>query len=541
MPELNHFRTFEISQDGSGNAFELSRCEERVICLAFDARFGCFCEIAALTRLAEAAEGAMEEFLEQAGTLAGLHHRGLASLLDYGDDQGVGFYAVEFVDGEAVSDYAARVNGLPPALAFGLCAELADALCAISVLGLPIAAGDARVTLDDRGRLRVRIVDYPLGLTRPGGPPEPAALVFELAYLLEQLAAGEVIGRKGVSDVDIAEVAGRLRQLGSIHDAAAALREAAGDGRFIVVESRHRPRLLLAQKLFSHGSPEEFLSDDYRVEQVSPAAADPYSIAVVRLSESLPLRMHVLPPAYILSDENLPVYETEMAPAVVGAEALWRSEHFRLVSERRLPGFSLATLLRQAGELSDLEVMLLLDGIETSILENRSAGAELAKIHPENVLLHFEGWDFDEAEALIKRRPITQWPEFSVVLRAHQTMRGLTTLTPNAKQRFVQLRSALTNDEPVNNLALLEVYLQLHDSGRAEQAEELLDRFEQSCKVAMAAAAAAAAAEDEDVQAGAGEIVSPIALQVAEGLAPLAGVSSRDRFPALVMRSSTAT
>ena len=117
------------------------------------------------------------------------------------------------------------------------------------------------------------------------------------------------------------------------------------------------------------------------------------------------------------------------------------------------------------------------------------------------------------------------------MLRAHQTMRGLTTLTPNAKQRFVQLRSALTNDEPVNNLALLEVYLQLHDSGRAEQAEELLDRFEQSCKVAMAAAAAAAAAEDEDVQAGAGEIVSPIALQVAEGLAPLAGVSDEEDEP----------
>ncbi|MGI9242429.1 MAG: hypothetical protein ACR2RV_16645, partial [Verrucomicrobiales bacterium] len=198
MSELNHFRTFEISQDGSGNAFELSRCDERVVCLAFDARFGCFCEIAALTPFPAESVGMMEEFLEQAGTVAGLHHRGLASLLDYGDDQGVGFYAVEFVDGETVSDYAARVNGLPPVLAFGLCADLADALCAISVLGLPIAAGEARVTLDDRGRLRVRLVDYPLGLTRVQGGGDPVASVFELAHLLEQLASGDVIGRKGV-------------------------------------------------------------------------------------------------------------------------------------------------------------------------------------------------------------------------------------------------------------------------------------------------------------------------------------------------------
>ncbi len=492
MSELNHFRTFEISQDGGGNAFELSRCDERVVCLAFDARFGCFCEIAALTPFPDEPESSMEDFLEQAGTVAGLHHRGLASLLDYGDDQGVGFYAVEFVDGETFSDYAARINGLPPALAFGLCADLAEALCAISVLGLPIVAGNARVTLDDRGRLRVRIVDYPLGLSSASEPFDPAASVFELASLPDQLASGEVIGRKGVSEVDVSEVAERLRQLGSIHDAAVALREAtgSGSGHFIAVESRHRPKLMLAKKLFSHGAPEEFLSDDYRVEQVSPAAADPYSISVVRVSESLPLRMHVLPPAYILSDENLPIYEADKGSAVVGAEALWRSEHFRLVSELRFPGFSLSALLRQAGELSDLEVMLLLDGIETAILENRSAGAELAKIHPDNVLLHFEGIDFDGAEALMKRRPITLWPEFCVVLRAHQTMRGLTTLTPNAKQRFVQMRSALTNDEPVNNLALLEVYLQLHDSGRAEQAEELLDRFEQSCRAAVAASAA---------------------------------------------------
>ena len=128
MPELNHFRTFEISQDGGGSAFELFRSEERVVCLAFDARFGCFCEIAALTHEAGEGSTSMEEFLEQAGAVAGLHHRGLASLLDYGDDQGVRFYAVEFVDGETLSEYAQRVNGLPPALAFGLCADLAEAM-----------------------------------------------------------------------------------------------------------------------------------------------------------------------------------------------------------------------------------------------------------------------------------------------------------------------------------------------------------------------------------------------------------------------------
>lgn len=517
MPELNHFRTFEISQDGSGNAFELARSDERVVCLAFDRRFGCFCEIAALTHAAGEGSSTMEQFLEQAGTVAGLHHRGLASLLDYGDDQGVRFYAVEFVDGETLSDYAVRVNGLPPALAFGLCADLVDALCAISVLGMPIAAGNARVTLDDRGRLRVRVVDYPLGLLNPPGPRDTAAAVFELAHLLEQLASGEVIGERGQGNADVGELVEKLRQLASIHDAGQILREAAGQRQFIAVESRHRPRLLLAQKVFSRGSPEEFLSDDYRVEQVSAAAVDPYSISVVRLSESLPLRMHVLPPAYILSDENLPIYETEKSPAVVGAEALWRSEHFRLVSESRFPGFSLTTLLRQAGELSDLEVMLLLDHVETAILEARSAGAELAKVHPDNVLIHFQGWDFDEAEGLMKRRPMTAWPEFSVVLRAHQTMRGLTTLTPNAKQRFVQIRVALEHREPISNLAVLELYLQLHDSGRAEQAEELLDRFEQSCKAAVAAAAAEAAEVAEEELAIADEVVSPIALQISDG------------------------
>ncbi|MFT5852763.1 MAG: hypothetical protein ACI8XO_000002 [Verrucomicrobiales bacterium] len=515
MPELNHFRTFEISQDGGGNALELSRSDERVICLAFDGRFGCFCEIAALTQGAGDGSTSMEEFLEQAGIVAGLHHRGLAGLLDYGDDQGVRFYAVEFIDGEMLSQYASRVNGLPAGLAFGLCADLADALCAISVLDLPIAAGNARVTLDDRGRLRVRIVDYPLGLLNPDGPRETAASVFELAYLLEQLASGEVIGEKGKGAADVGGVVEQLRQLSSIHEAAPILRAAAGGGQFIAVESRHRPKLLLAEKLFSSGSPEGFLSDDYRVENVSSLAADPYSIAVTRVSESRPLRMHVLPPAYILSDGNLPIYEAERSASVVGAEALWRSEHFRLVSEPRVPGFSLTTLLRQAGELSDLEVMLLLDSIETAILEARSAGSDLAKVHPDNVLIHFDGWDYDEAEALMRRRPITAWPEFSVVLRAHQTMRGLTTMTPNAKQRFVQVRAQLEHGEAVPNLGVLELYLQLHDSGRAEQAEELLDRFEQSCKAGVAAAAAAAFIEDED--AFEEEVVSPIAMQISDG------------------------
>jgi len=528
MAELNHFRTFEISQDGGGNAFELSRSDERVVCLAFDARFGCFCEIAALTQTAEEGSTPMEEFLEQASTVAGTHHRGLATLLDYGDDQGVRFYAVEFIDGERLAEYGKRVNGLPAALAFGICADLAEALGAISVLAMPIAAGNARVTLDDRGRLRVRIVDYPLGMLHPEGPRDAAAGIFELAHLLGELAAGETIGEKGRGAEAVEGVVQQLRSLNSIHDAALLLREAAGGEGFIAVEARHRPKLMLAEKLFSHGSPDDFLSDDYRVEHVSAAAADPYSISVVRVSESRPLRMHVLPPPYILSDEGLPIYETEKSPSVVGAEALWRSEHFRLVSEDRFPGFSLSALLRQAGELSDMEVMMLLDHVETAILEARAAGAELTKVQPDNVLLKFDGWDFDEVESLIKKRPMTTWPEFSVVLRAHQTMRGLTTLTPNAKQRFVQMRAQLEHGEPICNLAVLELYLQLHDSGRAEQAEELLDRFEQSCKASMAAAAAEVveepvpvydeavdldlAFEDEEED----EVLSPIAVSVVE-------------------------
>ena len=69
-----------------------------------------------------------ERFLHEAGSMARLSHPNIADVIDYGEQDGVQWFAMKLVEGEALDSLLARVGRLSPEQAAEIAAQVADAL-----------------------------------------------------------------------------------------------------------------------------------------------------------------------------------------------------------------------------------------------------------------------------------------------------------------------------------------------------------------------------------------------------------------------------
>jgi serine/threonine-protein kinase len=113
----------------------------------------------------------LRRFRREAVALAGIDHRGVVRVLEYGDGGGTTPYIVmEKVEGLPLDDVLSASGRLPPRHAVHVAAELARALAAAHEQGVVHRdLKPANVQLDvERGTLRPRILDFGLALLAEG-------------------------------------------------------------------------------------------------------------------------------------------------------------------------------------------------------------------------------------------------------------------------------------------------------------------------------------------------------------------------------------
>jgi WD40 repeat protein/predicted Ser/Thr protein kinase len=142
-----------------------------------------------------ASAGAGQRFQREAETTAAIKHDHIVTIYQVGEDRGVPFLAMEFLEGEALDDRLKRENTLPISEALRISREIAEGLAAAHEHGLihrDIKPGN--VWLEGK-RGRVKILDF--GLARATGDDmhltQSGAIVGTPAYMAPEQARGEAL------------------------------------------------------------------------------------------------------------------------------------------------------------------------------------------------------------------------------------------------------------------------------------------------------------------------------------------------------------
>jgi serine/threonine protein kinase len=141
------------------------------------------------------AENSRKRFLREARAAAALKHDHVVTIYHVGEDRGIPFLAMEFLDGESLDTRLKRVGRLPPAEVVRVGREVAEGLAAAHARGLihrDIKPGNLWL---EGERSRVKILDFGLvlaagenvQLTRSG------AIVGTPAYMAPEQARGEPV------------------------------------------------------------------------------------------------------------------------------------------------------------------------------------------------------------------------------------------------------------------------------------------------------------------------------------------------------------
>ncbi|WP_309069809.1 serine/threonine-protein kinase, partial [Microbacterium sp.] len=156
--------------------------------------------------------GFLERFRAEARHAALVNHEGIASVFDYGEENGSAFLVMELVPGEALSTILERETKLPPDRALDFVAQTASALQAAHAAGLvhrDIKPGNLLITPDGRVKITdfgiARIADQvPLTATgqvmgtvqylspeqASGHPASPATDIYSLGIVAYESMAG---------------------------------------------------------------------------------------------------------------------------------------------------------------------------------------------------------------------------------------------------------------------------------------------------------------------------------------------------------------
>lgn len=456
MAELNHFRSFEIAQREDGSPLELLRDDSRVVCLGFDTNRRCFVEVCAL------AAGDGDDFLERAAAVASQSHPALASVVDYGSEEGVFFYASDIVDGEPLEHFVDRVKRVPPEVAVGWMKSLTQGVVALHEIGLDPPLARARMVQGAGGRVGVKLADF--GIARSSPQPFAEAILGLLQRLTNFQDADEApvyprevdtLFDKLAENLTPPEVLQQLDDYGSVELEP-------------LVSEALRPRLLLEREIYRHVRPEHVLPGRYRIIERT-GDRDPYE-AIVEDEDGQRLRILALPPARLLSERMLDVYSERDCVAATKVKVYWQHEDFRLVGEQFGGGFSLAEWMRARPQRSTAEVVKVLEALDHSLADLGAADLRIQRLHPEDCFFAFDGAAPEQDSS-----PVDDWAAVNLHLRTHPTMRGLSEVsTEEVPAGAEDVMSAAKRGDLLPAEVVIAWYFNLRNRGLHYQAAELV-------------------------------------------------------------------
>ncbi len=443
MSEPHQFRHYLIVQDAAGANVELERSADKVAVLAFDTLRLEFtaCHVL-LHPLAERAA-----FEEACRRLRGYGHPLLARMVDFGEDEGNPFYITSAVDGEPLRAYLNRQHELPGWLAVMLASRALDAAAAVCARGdylPPQPLNSLRVVQVGAQSLVVAAADFRLLPARDAAKSRAQRANFDRqgkflrSFLLEQAGGSPTLPDHPLNAADFTELlAGCLQaaspvSVGQMLDLRNHLQKLAPEHLSGEIPAPQKPRALIAPLLAGYQDVARAVASRVRIQSQRLDMTNPYSMRGTLAKAGRPVLVEQIPPARLVGRRVAEtVRETQKLtrkndhPHLVTVALVHEADSLTCVAEEIVEGVSLAELLRERGALEVNEAYLVLAGLDSALADLDSTSLPAQKLRLEDVYLLISS----ARETLRGSRQLTtrltDWPSFSVVLRAHPSLAGM--------------------------------------------------------------------------------------------------------------------
>jgi hypothetical protein len=435
MPEPSLFRQYLIVQDADGNNVELTRNAEQVNVLGFDTRRLEFVHCHVL--LEPLKERGLFEAACRRQQEGG--HSLLARLVDFGEDEGNPYYITGNVDGETLASYLARQSELPGWLALLLASRAVEAALALAGSHETMSGCSLkhlRLVQTGGASLQVHVADYALTAAASKKTPAPKAASGRQAGFLRSFLEEKASGAAACAD--LAELLSACLEA-SGPEVLAELKELRGalvrmaDGREgVEIPTALKPRPLLAPQLAGYQEVARALVNRVRIQSQRLDMANPYAMRGTLTKTGRAVFVEQVPPARLatqvvqaMQERTCRLENKGSFPGIVPVVLVHEADGILCLAEEVVEGISLADLLLQRRSLNVHETYLVLAGLDAALTQLESSGLEPSRLRLEDIHL-LTGFPREDARSLkLLLTKLTDWPAFSIMLRAHPTLASM--------------------------------------------------------------------------------------------------------------------
>lgn len=442
MPEPSQFRHYQIVQDAAGANVELLRDDHQVVVLAFDLHR---LELVHCHVLLESpADGA--GFEKRCQKLRDEGHPLMARMVEAGDDEGNSFYITANVDGEPLKEYLDRQHELPLWLAVMIACRSLDAVVAVCQRGDFLTSqptGTLRVTQTSSKSLLVIAGDYEVAHTKARRGRQRPKFGRQASFLrsfFEEHADGNPAGFEHlVPAMDFAELlTGCLDSadqsvVGEMQDLRDELVASVPADAASELPSIQKPRSLASPLLAPYQEVARAVVNLVRIQSQRLDAANPYAMRGTLTKTGRPVSIEQVPPLEVCGRRVLEI--DQLVAKLSGRRGysnlttvalVHEVEGLTCVAEELVEGVHLGELLRRRSALNGSETYLVLAGLDAALGQIEAAPVPLGKLRLEDVFVLNGRPLSDPKQATLMEAKLTEWPSFSVQLRAHPSLASMT-------------------------------------------------------------------------------------------------------------------
>jgi serine/threonine protein kinase/tetratricopeptide (TPR) repeat protein len=211
-PSSHRFDHYELLAGDDGTPLELGRGAMGVTYRAFDSNLRCPVALKVINARYLNDESARLRFVREARAAARLRHPNVASVFHLGTKNGDYFYAMEFVEGEALEQVIKNRGPMPVTLALDIVDQVAAALEAAhkeQIVHRDIKPGNLMLRFGEGGSVNVKVIDFGLAKAASSAHSDPTLSTpgtFTGTALFaspEQCAGGEVDTRSDIYSLGV--------------------------------------------------------------------------------------------------------------------------------------------------------------------------------------------------------------------------------------------------------------------------------------------------------------------------------------------------
>ncbi len=164
MRDDDRYEQYEIVKRSDGSLWELGREDMSITYKAYDTHLCRPVALKVMNGVCLGSETARHRFLDEARAAGALRHQNVASVFHLGMDHDNYFYAMEFVDGQAIDEYIKQKGTLTPLEALDIALQVTRSLAAAAKQGL--VHRDLKpaslMLVDEEGEKVVKVTDFGL-------------------------------------------------------------------------------------------------------------------------------------------------------------------------------------------------------------------------------------------------------------------------------------------------------------------------------------------------------------------------------------------